>query len=67
MRKCISCGADMTECNAVSEIRIKRTDVYQKPEVALKAAMCPKCGYVELYTDELDRVDFNKKIDSFAK
>jgi len=56
MRKCIRCNADMVE-NLESGLKLRRPATYKKTEVDLKAAMCPKCGFVELYTDELSQIE----------
>jgi predicted nucleic-acid-binding Zn-ribbon protein len=56
MRKCVRCGVDMIE-NLESGLKLKRTPNFRVVEVDLKAAMCPKCGCTELYTDELSVIE----------
>ena len=43
--------------NLESGLRLKRTPNFRVVEVDLKAAMCPKCGYTEFYTDELSVIE----------
>ena len=54
MRKCVRCGVEMSE-NIATDITIKRPLTYKTPEVTLKAAFCPECGFTELYSDELGK------------
>ena len=66
MRKCIRCdtemleGLDIRESNSAAILRVTR------PETSgmlprnnfgnVKAAVCPKCGYLETYLSRLDRI-----------
>ena len=66
MRKCIRCNVEMIENldirDTLSGYGLKVT----RPETQgtmprnhfghIKAAVCPKCGYIETYLDRLDKI-----------
>lgn len=63
MRKCLRCGEAMTEgLNLVIDDISRRLEVTEKKlhtkntTVAPKICLCAKCGHIELYVDDLDKV-----------
>lgn len=66
MRKCIRCDIEMLEGLDIVEpmhrsmlkvIRPETSGVMPKNNFGnIKAAVCPECGYVELYLSRLDRI-----------
>ena len=66
MRKCIRCDAEMLEGLDIKEpmyghmIRVTRPEtsgVMPKNNFGdIKAAVCPKCGYLETYLLHLDKI-----------
>ena len=63
MRKCIRCGAEMVEGCAVRQtdtacgIVIMESDrLFAHSLGKPKAAVCPECGEVSLYIEDLDKV-----------
>ena len=63
MRKCIRCGADMVEGCAIRQsdnacgIVIMDSDrLFAKTIGKPKAAVCPECGEVSIYLENLDRL-----------
>lgn len=59
LRKCPICQAEMaTNCyvkdrsSVLSDfVIVKKDENYKKTEHVMKAAVCPKCGHVELYVE----------------
>lgn len=66
MRKCARCGVDMIE-NLESGLKLRRPANFKVTEVDLKAAMCPKCGCTELYTEELSKIETVNKINAMDR
>ena len=69
MRKCIRCGAEMTEeCavrqsdNACGLVVTESSRLFAKNIGKLRAAVCPECGEVSLYieTEELEKYKSRK-------
>lgn len=63
MRKCIRCGADMVEGCAIRQsdnacgIVIMDSDrLFAKTIGKPKAAVCPECGEVSIYLENLDKL-----------
>lgn len=64
MKICPKCNTEMVHGNVETTIRIYGDVItdsyprapYQKPYAPKDAYVCPKCGYIELYT-RLDDVD----------
>ena len=66
MRKCLRCDAEMKEglelkttmnCEAIRVVRAKTTGTLSKNFLGeVKAAVCPACGHLELYVEDLERV-----------
>ncbi len=66
MRKCIRCDIEMLEGLDIKEpmyghmLRVTRPEtlgVMPKDNFGnMKAAVCPKCGYVEIYLSRLDKI-----------
>ncbi len=61
MRKCLKCSCEMGELNIVSTMgsELQLTNRFPKgmlKKIKIKASVCPQCGYVELYTDDLENV-----------
>ena len=66
MRKCIRCDIEMLEgldivepmhCSMLKVIRPETSGIIPKNNFGnIKAAVCPECGYVELYLSRLDRI-----------
>lgn len=55
MRKCLRCGADMEENLTITSsqgIVVRKGLSSAKP----KAAVCPQCGEVSLYIEEVDKL-----------
>ena len=64
MRKCLRCGAEMTEgfvlmqeLNFLLEIKLADDENALNKFGGLRAAVCPKCGEVSLYTVNKDLVE----------
>ena len=59
MRKCIRCDSNMIEGLNVGmpvkmvSIELKQSNLVKTPIAPIKASLCPKCGYLEMYV-ELD-------------
>ncbi len=59
MRKCTRCHDEMKEncyiqdsAQPISDLTlIEKNENLKKKEYSLKAALCKRCGYVELYVD----------------
>lgn len=66
MRKCVRCGVEMKEglelkttmhCEAIRVVRSKTTGTLSKNYLGdAKAAVCPVCGCLELYVEDLEQV-----------
>ena len=59
MRICERCGVQMLEgfSSGSHGIRLTRDGLLDRTPVAeLKYAVCPQCGKVEAYVEELDRI-----------
>lgn len=66
MRKCIRCDIEMLEgleikepmhCSMLKVTRPETLGVMPKDNFGyIKAAVCPKCGYVEIYLSHLDKI-----------
>lgn len=62
MRKCLRCSAEMEEgyvlldgCHGY-QVKLRKQGRFLSKEAGkLKAAVCPKCGYTELFTAELPK------------
>lgn len=67
MRKCLRCDAEMQDDCYVSDqgvslshiVVVEKDESYKKVELPVKAAICPTCGYVELYVEK--RIDSQEK------
>lgn len=69
MRKCIRCDEVMIEnleintSNGSYHLVLKEKGIFKGILGSVKASVCPKCGYVETYLDNLDRIiDLEQKI-----
>lgn len=64
MRRCLNCQCDMIENlylrGELHGERIKLGERLPK-KITVKAAVCPECGYIEIYTDDVDEVKKLKK------
>lgn len=66
MRKCVRCGVEMKEglelkttmnSDMIRVVRSGTTGTLSKNYLGdVKAAVCPECGYLELYVEDLERV-----------
>jgi len=62
MRKCLRCSCEMVEgLNMLSSMGSKLQLANRFPKglmnsIKAKAAVCPQCGYIELYTEDLENV-----------
>ena len=63
MRKCLRCGAEMVEdCgvrqsdNACGIVIMDSERFFAKTVDRLKAAVCPECGEVSLYIENMDKL-----------
>ncbi|MBR1740111.1 MAG: hypothetical protein IJ737_07450 [Ruminococcus sp.] len=62
MRKCLRCGNEMTEGFKVGSngLRITGGGTLGTPAAELKCAVCPECGYAELYAEDKDKIRRDK-------
>lgn len=62
MRKCIRCEVEMTENfdvkveGAAYGLQITKPGIFKKNLGKVHAAICPKCGYVELYVEDTTKL-----------
>lgn len=62
MRECLRCNTEMVDnllaCAGATDLRlaIMNFGIIKKYSERPKAAVCPKCGYVELYMEEPAKV-----------
>lgn len=63
MRKCLRCGTEMVEdCgvrqsdNACGIVITDSERFFAKTVARLKAAVCPECGEVSLYIENMDKL-----------
>lgn len=63
MRKCIRCNQEMIEnleinvSNGGYGIDVKEKGIFKNSLGRIKCAICPKCGYIETYLDELTKIN----------
>ncbi len=62
MRKCLRCNTEMEEGYVLLDgghgyqVKLGKPGRFFAKEVSrLQAAVCPRCGYTELYTENLDQ------------
>jgi len=61
MEKCLRCGEIMVDdLNLVSDnlpsgLQITNKEIFPTKAVKPKVRMCVKCGYVELYTNDIEK------------
>lgn len=66
MRKCIRCNAEMIENLDVKvearadRIKITEPGIFKENLGIMQCAVCPKCGYVENYIQDTNKI---KKLD----
>ncbi len=62
MRKCLRCNDEMLEDfdvkieGATYGIRLSQQGLFKGSLGKFKCAVCPKCGYSEIYIDNLDKL-----------
>jgi len=62
MRKCLRCNEEMTEgLNLVSDnlpsgLQITNKEIFANKAIKPKVCICLKCGYVELYIDNMEKL-----------
>ena len=62
MRKCIRCETEMVEdlsvmvTNGGYGIDVREKGMFKGSLGKIKCAVCPQCGYVETYMDDLERI-----------
>lgn len=57
MRECIRCNEKMIENLKIGSNGTRIIDPYQKEVVGeIKCAVCPQCGYTEIYVEELAKI-----------
>jgi len=62
MKKCLKCQSDMVEGLNIlstmgSELQLaNRFPKGQMNKVKVKVYVCPQCGYIELYTEDLENL-----------
>ena len=62
MRKCIRCNQDMIENLEINVssggygIDIREKGLFKNSLGKIKCAVCPKCGYLETYIDDLTKI-----------
>ena len=64
MKKCLRCGKEMTENFKIGAngTRITEAGMAQTPLAEPKCAVCPACGYAELYVEDPQK--FQKAADN---
>ncbi len=67
MKRCIKCGKQMAENYKIGSngLRIITQGFLMQPIAEIKCAVCPGCGYVELYIN--DTKNFNEILDKKRK
>lgn len=62
MRKCLRCENEMVEnlevmvSNGGYGIDVREKGMFKNAIEKIKCAVCPKCGYTELYIDNTDKI-----------
>ena len=62
MRKCLRCETYMVEnlsimvSNGGYGIDVREKGMFKNAIEKIKCAVCPKCGYTELYIDNTDKI-----------
>ena len=62
MRKCIRCNQDMIEnleinvSNGAYGINVLEKGFFKKSLGRIKCAVCPECGYLETYIDDITKI-----------
>ena len=62
MRECLKCNCEMVEgLNILSSMgsELQLANRFPKgliKKIKTKASVCPQCGYIELYTEDLENV-----------
>ncbi|WP_294754631.1 zinc ribbon domain-containing protein [uncultured Ruminococcus sp.] len=58
MRTCLRCKNNMIENFKISSngLRITNKAFFSSPIAELKCAVCPECGYSEMYVDDLKKI-----------
>ncbi len=62
MRKCIRCGSEMKENCAIDsyggiELIDKNKKLFKRGLGAPKVAICPKCGEVSIYLEDVSKLN----------
>ncbi|MBQ8472036.1 MAG: nucleic acid-binding protein [Bacilli bacterium] len=62
MRKCLRCESEMLEnleimvSNGGYGIDVREKGIFKTSLGKIKCAVCPKCGYVENYLEDLEKI-----------
>ena len=63
MRKCIRCSCEMREDydvkveGAAYGLKITKPGIFKDNLGKVHAAVCPECGYLELYLEDTEKID----------
>ena len=63
MRKCIRCSCEMRGdydvkvVGAAYGLKITKPGIFKDNLGKVHAAVCPECGYLELYLEDTDKID----------
>ena len=64
MRKCLRCETEMVEdlkvmvTNLSCGIDIREKGIFRSPLGRLMCAVCPECGYAEMYVDDTEGLKY---------
>ena len=53
-RTCVRWGTPMTNSYNIPAFNLERSKIFESKTKHIKSVVCPKCGEISLYTDELD-------------
>ena len=62
MRKCLRCESDMLDdlsvmvTNGAYGIDVREKGMFKKSLSKLKCAVCPQCGYTDMYVEDLEKI-----------
>ncbi len=63
MRQCIHCGIEMAESLDIKVeggaygLKITKPGVFRESIGKVRAAVCPRCGYIEFYLEDTSKTD----------